>query len=177
LTVVACEVKSRRVPADGRAFGDVGLYEQVVSRVHVAVDPNHPGNEGITDLGLAPRDADGLVHCTADLSILRPVEPQRGNRRLLLDVPNRGRPVSLRFMNRASQPTDPHHPHELEDGFLMRLGYTVCCSGWQHDVPSVDGLLRAAVPEAVTPHVPISGPIVAMSWPNAPSHVQPLAER
>lgn len=41
------------------------------------------------------RTAGGRVECTADFYLLKPVDPQAGNRRVLLDVPNRGRKMAL----------------------------------------------------------------------------------
>jgi hypothetical protein len=56
--------------------------------------------------------------------ILTPREPERGNRRLLLDVPNRGNRLAMRFLN-CAPPAVPGTPIDPGDGFLMRQGYTV----------------------------------------------------
>ena len=130
----------------------------------------------ITDLKLAPRDANGRVQFSADWRLLRPVEPQRGNHRLLFDILNRGRGPVLRNINSAPDvlPTEPLDPG---NGFLMRQGYTVAWCGWQHDVPDAPGLMRIRAPEAVTPEGPISGKIVVTFVPDAPTIVQYLADR
>lgn len=47
---------------------------------HYAVDPAAEVNVGIVDLGLAPRGPDGLVTFEGDITILRPVDPSRGQR-------------------------------------------------------------------------------------------------
>ena len=122
----------------------------------------------ITDLKLAPRDANGRVQFSADWRLLRPVEPQRGNHRLLFDILNRGRGPVLRNINSAPDvlPTEPLDPG---NGFLMRQGYTVAWCGWQHDVPDAPGLMRIRAPEAVTPEGPISGKIVVTFVPDAPT--------
>ena len=75
MAVTALEIKTRSPFAQGTAFGDVGPYQQLDGTVHFAVDPDHPRNAGITDLQLAPRDAHGLVHCSADFRLLQPVAP------------------------------------------------------------------------------------------------------
>lgn len=111
------------------------------------VDPAYPDNQGIADITLAPRDPIGLVRFAADVTILTPREPERSNRRLLLDVPNRGNRLAMRFLNWAPG-TVPGTPIDPGDGFVMRQGYTVAWCGWQHDVPNVPGLMRASVPEA-----------------------------
>ena len=81
MAVTALEIKTRSPFAQGTVFGDVGPYEQLDGTVYFAVDPDHPRNAGITDLKLAPRDAQGLVRCSADFRMLHPVAPQHGNRR------------------------------------------------------------------------------------------------
>jgi hypothetical protein len=167
---------SRRPFAQEKAFGNVGPYEQLDGTVYFAVDPHHPANSVITDLKLAPRDANGRVQFSADWRLLRPVEPQRGNHRLLFDILNRGRGPVLRNINSALDvlPTEPLDPG---NGFLMRQGYTVAWCGWQHDVPDAPGLMRIRTPEAVTPEGPISGKIVVTFVPDAPTSVQYLADR
>src|SRR4249920_1927121 len=90
MAVIALEIKTRSPFAQGTVFGDTGPYEQLDGTVYFAVDPDHPRNAGITDLKLAPRDAQGLVQCAADFRLLKPVTLQDGNQRLLLDIVNRG---------------------------------------------------------------------------------------
>jgi len=177
MAILACEIISRHAFADGRAFGAVGPYEQLDGTVHFAVDPTHPLNRGITDLHLAPRDANGLVRFAADVCILTPVDAQRGNHRLLLDVPNRGNRLALWMFNHAPRPAVPSAPLDPGNGFLMHQGYTVVWCGWQHDVPAVDGLMRIKVPAAQTADGPISGKILVQFQPNAPSQVQLLSDR
>jgi hypothetical protein len=176
MAVTKLLITSRRPFAQEKAFGNVGPYEQLDGTVYFAVDPQHPANSVITDLKLAPRDANGRVQFSADWRLLRPVEPQRGNHRLLLDILNRGRGPVLRNINSARDvlPTEPLDPG---NGFLMRLGYTVAWCGWQHDVPVAPGLMRIRAPEAVSAEGPISGKLVVTFVPDAPTRVQYLADR
>jgi hypothetical protein len=155
----------------------VGHYIQLDGTAHFAVDPAHPLNNFITDIQLAPRDGDGRVHFSADIRILAPEDPRRGNHRLLFDVPNRGNRLALGTFNRVPRPIDPSAPTDAGDGFLMRHGYTVVWCGWQHDVPAVDGLMRIAVPEAREGGDPVSGRLLVSFQPNAPSQVQLLSDR
>jgi hypothetical protein len=177
MAVVALEIKTRQALAGGREFGDVGRYVQLDGTVHFAVDPAHPLNRVISDIELAPRGGDGLVHFLADVRILTPEDQARGNHRLLLDVPNRGNRLALAAFNRVLRPINPAAPTDAGDGFLMRRGYTVVWCGWQHDVPAVDGLMRIAVPEAQREGRPVSGRLLVSFQPNAPSQVQLLADR
>src|SRR5712691_2750055 len=91
MAVTTLLITSRRPFAQEKAFGHVGPYEQLDGTAYFAVDPDHPANQLITDLPLAPRDASGRVQFAADWRLLRPVEPPRGNHRLLFDILNRGR--------------------------------------------------------------------------------------
>ncbi|HMH49182.1 MAG TPA: alpha/beta hydrolase domain-containing protein [Candidatus Acidoferrum sp.] len=155
MPVTRFEILVRRPLAGGRAFGDVGPYEELRGRIHLAVDPASPANAAITDISLAPRDAAGRVACAADVSVLVPVDRARTSGRLLVDVVNRGNVVSLPNFNHAPRPTlgvdsDPHPPVDAGDGWLMRRGWTVVSCGWQCDLPSgVHGLLRLDAPEAL----------------------------
>src|SRR5580693_1918936 len=87
MAVVALEIKTRQALAGGQEFGPVGRYLQLDGTVHFAVDPAHPLNRCVTDIDLAPREGDGLVHFSADIRILTPEDPLRAQHRLLFDVP------------------------------------------------------------------------------------------
>lgn len=176
MPVTKIEIKSRQPFADSRPFGDVGAYEQLDGIVHFAVDPNNPANETIADLELVPRNADGLVTFSSDFRMLRPVDANLGNRRILMDIPNRGKPLALRNINSAPD-VSPEAPMDPGNGFLMRQGYTVVWCAWQHDVPDVPGMLRINLPEAVKNDRPISGMIVVTFQLNAPSQVEFLSSR
>jgi hypothetical protein len=155
MPVTRFEVAVRRPLADGRAFGDVGPYEELRGRIHLAVDPANPANRAITDLALGPRDTAGRVPCAADVSILLPVDRARASGRVLIDVVNRGNVVSLPNFNHATRPiltvdSGPHPPVDAGDGWLMRRGWVVASCGWQCDLPpGVRGLLRLEAPEAL----------------------------
>ena len=86
MAVVGLEIKTRKPLADDREFGDVGRYKQLDGTAHFAVDPGYPLNGAVTDIDLAERGRDGLVHFTSDVRILAPVDQTRGNHRLLFDV-------------------------------------------------------------------------------------------
>ncbi len=172
MAVTALEIRTCNPFARGIAFGDVGPYEQLDGTVHFAVDADHPRNAEITDLKLAPRDAQGLVRCSADFRMLQPVAPQHGNQRLLLDIVNRGNPTALTNFNSAAGRL------EAGNGFLMRQGYTVVWCGWQDDVPEAPGLIRINVPEALDAgDKPLSGKIAVTFQPGAHVQVQLLSDR
>jgi hypothetical protein len=177
MAVTTLEITQRAPVLDGRPFGAVGAYEKIVGVLGIDVDPAHAVNQVITDIGAAPRNAAGLVECTADFYLLRPRDPARGGRRLLLDVPNRGRKVALGMLNSAPRVPDPATPEDFGNGFLMRWGYTVGWCGWQHDVPRQDGLMALTVPSARGANGPIGGPVGCEWRPNSRVTTLPMADR
>lgn len=176
MPVIKLEIKSRAPFAGGQSFGEVGPYEQIDGVVHFGVDPHSAANETIADIKLAPRDAQGKVAFSSDFRILQPVDPQKGNRRILLDILNRGKATALRNLNSAPDVL-PSDPLDAGNGFLMRQGYTVVWCGWQHDVPSVAGVLGIKVPGAADNNGPIAGKIVVTFQNNVPAQVQLLSDR
>jgi hypothetical protein len=84
--VVKLRVERREPVLNGKSFGLAGRYEKLVGRVEFALDPTAPANVRIIDLGLAPRNARGEVEFEADFYLIKPVDPSRGNGRLLYEV-------------------------------------------------------------------------------------------
>lgn len=177
MALVRLEVTSRQELGSGQSFGDAGRYIQFDGVAHFAVDPAHPLHQVITDIALAERGGDGLVHFAADFRVLAPADPVRGNRRLLFDVPNRGNRLALSTFNRVPRPIDPGAPTDPGDGFLMRHGFTVAWCGWQHDVPQTDGLMRLYPPQALQEGRPVSGRLLVSFQPNAAAKTQLLSDR
>jgi hypothetical protein len=148
--VARLEVVERRPLLDGRIFGDAGAYEVLTGRLHFRLDPSDPRNRRITDLDLAPIDADGRVAFAADLVILAPVDASRGNGMALLDVVNRGRMRVLAGFNQATAVGPLATPEEIGDGFLLGRGFTMVWVGWEFDVPAGADLVRIDVPVAAS---------------------------
>ena len=88
--VSSVDIVQRGPLEDGRRFGDVGAYEEIVGRITFAIDPDDPMNQVIANLDRAPRNSQGMVEATADLVILTPADSQRGNGVALVDISNRG---------------------------------------------------------------------------------------
>ena len=73
-------IQTRTSPAFGGAsFGNVGQYEQLDGVAYGEVDPKDPLNAVITDIELAPRNSRGNVEYSMDISILKPIDMNRGN--------------------------------------------------------------------------------------------------
>jgi hypothetical protein len=124
------EILSREPFAGGMAFGDTGPYEKIVAVARFAVDPTHLHNKVIVDLDRAPSNREGKVEFEADVCILMPKDPAKGNGALLYDVNNRGNKLALGFFNRAVNTNDPKTKEDAGDGWLFRRGYTIVWSGW-----------------------------------------------
>jgi len=167
---------TRRFPyAGGRAFGDVGAYEQIDAVLTFAVDPSAEVNLSIVDLEHAPRGTDGRVRFTADFSVVRPVNPDRGAHLLLVELPNRGRRRVVDTFNRsgkeAAASSDPG------DGFLFERGFTVASIGWQWDVYTDDVLMGLEPPVADLSGEADPGQNVVEIRPNISASTWLLADR
>lgn len=112
------------------------------------MDPNHTRNREIPDIGHAPRNSSGLVEFSADLHILQPSDPTKGNGTILFEVVNRGKKGMLPMFNRAVSSSDPTTTAHFGDGMLLQDGYTLVWLGWQHDVPESPDLMRLKAPVA-----------------------------
>jgi hypothetical protein len=161
----------------GHPFGTTGPYERLDGTLDFAVDPAQEPNAGIVDLARSPVDAGGRVRFKADFCLLQPLDPGRGNGRLLLDVPNRGRRGTVRPFNRV--PPEPIPTEEIApgDGFLMRHGWTVAWCGWQWDVERSPALMGLEAPLAARDGAPLAGQAVVEIQPNEPCRDHLLANR
>jgi hypothetical protein len=128
------DVASRTDYLGGKSFGLAGAYERIQGRAYFALDPANAHDRVIVDLDKAPRNARGEVEFSADIDILRPKDPARGNGTLFVNVPNRGGRFFVREQN--------------VDEYYLRQGYTLAEVGWQFDVRPDPKLLRLYTPVA-----------------------------
>lgn len=153
--LVALDLHTREPFANGKSFGDVGPYEKLVGVARFAVDPDHARNKGIVDLSLAPKDKEGKVEFRADVFILCPKDPGKGNGAILYDVNNRGNKLALGMFNSGGGGNDPGEGN----GFLFRRGYTVVWCGWIGELLPGDGRLLLEPPVARDKDRPITGTV------------------
>ena len=153
--VVRLVIERREPVLAGRAFGLAGPYEKLVGRVEFALDPADPGNARIVDLAFGPRNAQGEVEFSADLYILKPIEPTRGNGRLLYEVGNRGGKRILPVFQEGRSSSDPTEAEDFGTGALMNQGFSLVWMGWQWDVP--EGRMRMDMPVATLDGAVITG--------------------
>lgn len=160
--MTAWEVQTRKVYADGRSFGDFGVFEIFEGRACYSVDAGDPRNGGIVDLGFAPRDDDGQVRFRGDFTIVAPRDTPA--RKLLIDVPNRGRRLAFSMLNRARPADLLGDPCAPGDGFLFGRGYALASIGWQWDVSNGLGL---DAPPVVVDGAPVEGDVVCRVQPGS----------
>ena len=163
--VAAAAITSIRVDriepfAAGAEFGSVGAYERVVGVAHGELDPADPHNAGIVNLDKAPRNARGRVEYETDFYVLRPVDPARGNRKIIYEVNNRGRKFLLHWLLDAPAQGSAanNEPRSLEDagnGLFFRLGYTLAWSGWDPDAPRANNGMAMTVPVPQVDGMPV----------------------
>jgi len=104
--------------------GTTREVQAVTGRAFGTLDPAAPGNAVITDIGLAPRNADGMVEYVAKFTLTKPADMAWASGVLWYDLVNRG----------ASSP--------LDDGHVRLI------SGWQGDLPPTDANWTVEVPVA-----------------------------
>jgi hypothetical protein len=175
--VVDMKVIRRQPFAGGQSFGDVGPYEQITGIARFAIDPQHPRNQLIVDLALAPRNADGKVEFETDFTILAPKSLDKGNGAIFYDVNNRGNKLALRFFNFAPGGNDVSKPKSEGDGFLMRRGYTVVWCGWIGEMLPGDNRLIFQPPQASDQGKPIRGIVRYEMSTDKPATSLPLSRR
>ncbi len=157
-SILRIEVSERLSPVfGGTVFDGVGAYECLSGVVHGALNPTHPSNASIVNIGRAPRDARGMVTYESAFSLLKPIDTAKGNGWLMYDVPNRGNKVALTRLNLGADGNRPVAAEHAGNGFLMRHGFSVVWSAWQTGVPAGADRLDARFPIATNPDGPIVG--------------------
>ena len=119
-------ISSKGAAFDNQSFGSTGRYEQIRGVAFGEIDPKDRRNSLITDIGLARRNARGLVEYRTTFTMLKPVDMSKSPGVLFYNVVNRGRYSAF-------------GGGEPGDGFLYKLGQVVLCSGWQGDLPIASG--------------------------------------
>ncbi|HKJ18804.1 MAG TPA: alpha/beta hydrolase domain-containing protein [Xanthomonadales bacterium] len=160
------EVEQRTEVLEGHSWGDAGAYEQISGKVFFTYDPEDPANQVITDLGLAPRNDEGLVEAWADLVVFQPSDPAKRRGVGWFEVSNRGGKASFSYFNRGQGGvSDPSEAEHFGDGLLFDEGLTLIWVGWQWDVPETpSSLLNLHVPAAHGPDGASVSGLVRADW-------------
>jgi hypothetical protein len=116
--------------------GDYVLWK---GKVHGELAPG----EAIPDLDKAKPNARGKIEYAADIVLLMPADPAKGNGALLVDVPNRGRVYGVALYN--SPRDEPFESGTLAQGtgFLEDRGFSLAEVSWElgkgAELPSFTG--------------------------------------
>jgi hypothetical protein len=161
---------------DGRSFAKSGPYEKIIARAWFTLDPKLPANQLVRDLNLAVTNEQGLVEFSADVHVLKPRDPSKGNGTILLEVPNRGGKGMLNRFCFARTSHDPTRDEDFGDKWLLDEGYTLVWVGWQWDVPNRPGVLRLE-PAPVRSDVPAPGLVRSEFIPDHLTKRMPLGDR
>src|SRR6201996_7448453 len=146
----------------GHSFAGVGQYQFFTGIATGEVDPKDPQNALITDIQLAPKNAQGHVVYQHNFYILQPVDPSKGNHKMMYEPPNRGGKTYQTLNNTPTGTNDPAaltDPAALDDSFLWTRGYTTVWSGWENNLAALGGGPLTGGP------VPPTGPVSTASFP------------
>jgi Alpha/beta hydrolase domain len=146
--ITRIEITSTESPTfEGMTLRSVGAYEKLRGRAYGEVDPADARNALITDVELAPRNANGQVEYSMDIYILKPINLHSGNHKLFVELPNRGNKLWDPF-NLSSGDNDPTTAAHAGEAFLMRQGYAIAWNGWDIVATPGDNRLTITVPVA-----------------------------
>ena len=173
MSVKRIDITHRSIYEGGKSFGEVGPYIYLEGVAYFEIDPDNEANTSITDIDLAPLNENGMIEFSSDFSVLKPSDPARGCRTVLLDIVNRGTRTVLSGFNRSDRSATPISNSSSGNGFLMEKGYTIVFCGWQADVPNIPGLIGLHGPEALLNGEPLVGDIMNQYQANEATQVFP----
>src|ERR1700761_8315505 len=144
-STTAMTAPSQTPTFEGMTFGSVGTYDKIRGTADGTLDPKDPKNAVITDLALAPLDANGLVDYNVDFYILKPTDLSKGNHKVFFELVNRGGKQFATF-NGSSGGNDPTTAANAGTAFLMNQGYTIVWIGWEPTVSRANNSMGITVP-------------------------------
>src|ERR1700733_11052514 len=155
----AATAPSQNPTFGGMSFGNVGPYQKIRGTASGKLNPKDPHNAMITDIALAPVDANGLVDYNMDFYILTPVNQAMGNHKVFFELPNRGS-KQFGMFNGSSGGNDPTTAADAGTAFLMNQGYTLVWAGREPTVSRANNSMGITVPVAVNANgSAITGPV------------------
>jgi hypothetical protein len=88
--ITQIQILKRTIAFGGYSFAGVGQYEVITGIATGEVNPTNPQNSLITDIQLAPKNGNGNVVYQHNFYILKPLDLNKGNRKMMYEPPNRG---------------------------------------------------------------------------------------
>ena len=159
--ITKVEITKRSPAFGGGSFGSAGPYEFLLGTAYGELDPNDAQNARIVNIKNTPVNARGHVEYSMDITILKPVDINKGNGRLVYDVANRGHEKAISDLNLSHfDGTGPSQVTNPASAFIMKHGYTFAWSGWEAEASEETarpGLLKAKFPIAMKDGKPLVG--------------------
>ena len=156
------QILTRGTAFGGHSFAGVGQYEFITGIATGEVGPTYTHNSTITDLQLAPRNTRGNVVYQHNFYILQPLDPSKGNHKVMYQPPNRGgRDLPDAQQHADLAPTIPQHSP------MRRRWTTRSCgpaatrrswSGWENNLAALNGAPLTGGP------IPANGPVSTASF-------------
>jgi hypothetical protein len=105
---LSAEAKIKKIVIDtkvspafnGASFGSAGQYETLAGRAFGELDPKDPHNSIITDIQLAPRNANGKVEYMSTFFLVKPIDMSKSSHLMWQEVPNRGGRITIGMAER-----------------------------------------------------------------------------
>src|ERR1051325_1890795 len=145
--ITRIQILNRTIAFGGYSFAGVGQYEFITGIATGEVNPANPQNALITDIQLAPKNANGNVVYQHNFYILKPLDLNKGNHKMMYEPPNRGGKTYQTLNNTPTGGDDPAaitDPAVLDNSFLWPQGYTTVWSGWENNLGPLEGLTATA---------------------------------
>ena len=107
-------------------------------------------NRRISDITLAPCNADGDVEASANLAVLQLVDRRKARKIGFVEIGNRGsKPIYFEMNHAEGRNIDLDDPESFSNNPMLREGLTLIWIGWQFDVPvRNEHTLKLTVPVA-----------------------------
>ncbi|MGB2596393.1 MAG: alpha/beta hydrolase domain-containing protein, partial [Pseudolabrys sp.] len=148
ITKIQILTPQKTIAFGGYSFPGVGQYEVITGIATGEVNPNSLQNSVITDIKLAPVNANGNVVYQHNFYILKPLDLSKGNHKMMYEPPNRGGKTYQTLNNTPAGTNDPAaltDPDVLANSFLWPRGYTTVWTGWENNLGPLNGLVATAV--------------------------------
>ena len=148
ITKIQILTAPKTIAFGGYSFPGVGQYEVITGIATGEVNPNSLQNSVITDIKLAPVNANGNVVYSHNFYILKPLDLSKGNHKMMYEPPNRGGKTYQTLNNTPAGTNDPAaltDPDVLANSFLWPRGYTTVWTGWENNLGPLNGLVATAM--------------------------------
>ena len=107
ITKIQILTPPKTIAFGGYSFPGVGQYEVITGIATGEVNPNSLQNSVITDIKLAPVNANGNVVYSHNFYILKPLDLSKGNHKMMYEPPNRGGKTYQTLNNTPNGTNDP----------------------------------------------------------------------